>query len=376
MTQSDRQMQQMFVHATDEVVPAAPWLEGRIVDAIHQRSRGRRLAFRVDAFRGFGSGLRLTAGLVAIVVVIAAIAGLLMTTRLLHNPPAPGSKSTVQTPLPFRPSPAVRAANWPPGGPVPAELAGAWQPPLSAPACKASNGCILHLGVYTFQVGEEYLNPPPPGNVTPPVYGNVVVNGSEIDFMSDVCTQTGDFGFERFTYKLTGNTLVITRAAGPGQSTCWEVGQTPWPSLALTYTRVGTAAQSPLPFTPSPAVRAANWPAGGPVPTAMAGAWQPANYNNVLHLGGYTFEFGDEYAFNDTGTICGPGPCPIGNVVVNGSEIDFIQDPCGRVGYGYERFSYTLNGDTLVLTRLDGPGQSNCGLLMAGTYTRVRSAGA
>lgn len=229
MTQSDRQLQQMFVHATDEVVPAAPWLEGRIVDAIQQRGRGRRLAFRVDAFRGFGSGLRLTAGLVAIAVVIAAVAGLLMTTRLLHNPPAPGTKSTVQSPLPFIPSPAVRAANWPPGGPV---------------------------------------------------------------------------------------------------------------------------------------------------PTAMAGAWQPANYNNVLHLGGYTFEFGDEYALNDTGTICGPGPCPIGNVVVNGSEIDFIQDPCGRIGYGYERFSYTLNGDTLVLTRLDGPGQSNCGLLMAGTYSRVRSAGA
>ena len=125
---------------------------------------------------------------------------------------------------------------------MPAQLAGAWQPPRSAAICTASvpSGCILYLGVYTFQVGEEYLNPPPPGNVTPPLYGNVVVNGSEIDFISDTCTANADFGFERFTYTLNGNTLVLTRVPGPGQSSCTWTGTSIWPLLSGTYSRVST----------------------------------------------------------------------------------------------------------------------------------------
>jgi hypothetical protein len=125
---------------------------------------------------------------------------------------------------------------------VPAQLAGAWQPPRSASICKASlpSDCILYLAVYTFQVGEEYLNPPPPGNVTPPLYGNVVVHGSEIDFISDTCTANAGFGFERFTYTLNANTLVLTKAQGPGQSSCAWTGTSIWPLLAGTYSRVST----------------------------------------------------------------------------------------------------------------------------------------
>jgi hypothetical protein len=228
MKQNDSLLRQMFVSATDEVVPPAPWLESRVADAVHRRGSERRGAVGLGVFGGFGPGLRLTAGLVAVVLAVGVVASVLVSTRLLPNPLVPGNRWIVQTP-----------------------------------------------------------------------------------------------------------------------------------------------AQSPLPFTPSPAVRAGNWPPGGPVPADMAGAWQPANYNNVLHLGGYTFEFGDEYAQSDSGTICGPGPCQIGNVVVNGSEIDFIQDPCGRGNYGFERFTYKLTGNTLVVTKMLVSGQSNCGLLMAGTYRRV-----
>ena len=352
MKENDSLLQQMFVRATDEVVPPAPWLESRVAAALHRRGREGQRPVASVMFGGIiGSGLRLTAGLVAVLLAVAVVASVLMGTRLLHSPTVPGNGPTVQTPS-FVPSPAIRAANWPPGGPVPSELAGAWQ---SSPTAQT-----LYLGGYTFQVGDR-------GPIAQLYFGNVVVNGSEIDFISDFCTRNAAFGFESFTYTVVGNTLVITRASGPGQSNC-AIGL---PRLAGTYTRVHPSVQSPLPFTPSPAVRAGNWPPGGPVPAQLAGAWKPANYGNVLYLGGYTFESGTDYSVTDYGSICGPGPCQIGNVVVNGSEMDFIQDPCGRAGFGFETFTYTVTGDTLVLTKMLVSGQSNCGLLLAGTYARV-----
>jgi hypothetical protein len=250
MKSNDSQLQQMFVRATDEVIPPAPWLEDQVAGALQQRARARRRAIDFSALGGFGSGLRLAAGLVALLLAVGTVAALLMSTRLLHNPTAPGGKSTAaQTPspnviVPFTPSPAVRASNWPPGGAVPAQLAGSWQPALPSEMCKTAgmSGCILHLGGNTFQVGEEYpAGTRDSGTIGPPLFGNVVVDGSEIDFISDICTANGDLGFERFTYTLNGNILVIARAQGPGQSTCtWVAGPSLWPFLAGTYTRLST----------------------------------------------------------------------------------------------------------------------------------------
>jgi hypothetical protein len=96
--------------------------------------------------------------------------------------------------------------------------------------------CILHLGAYTFEIGNEH---PTSSTIGPPLFGNVVVNGSEIAFLSDICLADGSFGFERFTYTLTGDNLVITKASGPGQSSCgWQLGPNLWPLIAGTYTRV------------------------------------------------------------------------------------------------------------------------------------------
>jgi hypothetical protein len=248
MKSTDSHLRQMFVRATDEVIPPAPWLESRVVDAVQQRKRARRNPIALGALGGFGSGLRLAAAVAALAIAVATIAALLMSSRLLHIPTVPGNGSKpVQTPLPaqtipFAPSPAVRASNWPPGTPVPAQLAGAWQPPLSSEICKlaGSSGCILHLGAYTFQVGEEYPDgTSDSGTIGPPLFGNVVVNGSEIDFISDICGAGASFAVERFDYTLNGNVLVITRAPDPGQSSCtWVVGPSLWPYLAGTYTRL------------------------------------------------------------------------------------------------------------------------------------------
>lgn len=227
MTLNDTQLQQMFVRATDEVIPPAPWLESRVVDALRRRPGVRRRVIHLGAFGGFGSGLRLAAGLVAILIAVGTVAALLMSARLLQNPTVPGSRSTTvqaQSPSPhtFTPSPAVRASNWPPGGPVPTQMAGGWQQNPSAQ--------ILHLGGYTFELGDVQPEPNICGYCA---IGNVVVNGSEIDFIDDTCTLKSAFGFERFTYTLSGNTLVLTRAQGPGQSNCRWL-------LAGTYTRTAT----------------------------------------------------------------------------------------------------------------------------------------
>lgn len=101
-------------------------------------------------------------------------------------------------------------------------------------------------------------------------------------------------------------------------------------------------------FTPE-TVRSASWPPGGPVPSTLAGSWQPEVHQlktGVLDLGGYSF----------LSQIIG------GNIVVNGSEIDFIVDYCG-----VDRYHYTLTGNTLVLVRFS----TQCGFNLPGTYTRL-----
>ncbi len=233
MKPNESHLRQMFVRATDEVIPPAPWLETRVVDAAERRGTAARQVFNLAALRGFGPGLQLTAGVIAVLIALVAVAALLMSARLLHQPTVPGGRSTsVQTPggaiIPFTPSPAVRAAGWPPGGPVPAELAGAWQKSQLTPT--------LHLAAYSFQLGEERDGP----NIDPVAYGNVVVNGSEIDFISDVCTARAQPGLERYSYTLTGNILVLTRLHFPGESTCKTGSGLFWPDLGGTYSRVAT----------------------------------------------------------------------------------------------------------------------------------------
>jgi hypothetical protein len=356
MKASDSQLRQMFVLATDEVIPPAPWLETQVIDAL-PRPRVRRSWRHVGRIGEFSSGLRLAAGLVALLIAGAGVAALLMSARS-HTLTVPGGRSTLVPTDTFTPSPAVRASTWPPGGPVPVQMAGSWQQNPSAQ--------ILHLGAYTFQLGDVQPEPNICGYC---VIGNVVVSGSEIDFIDDTCTLKANFGFERFTYTLTGNTLVLTRAVGSGQSACRWL-------LAGTYTRVkSTNVQTPSPsptvtFTPSPAVRASNWPPGGTVPAELAGPWQSQVNSRRIDLGGYTFQV------DPSGCGCGSG-----NVVVNRSEIYFMTDTCTPPAslapvdkFGYEQYSYTLSGNTMILVRAPDPGQSNCGFSFQGTYTKVASS--
>lgn len=195
------ELRERFVMAIDEVLPPAPWLETRVIDAVRRRPRSRPLAFGLDALAGFTPRLRLAAGVVAILIAVATVSALLVSSRL-HTflvPVSPKTHLQTLSPTPspaftFTPSPAVRAANWPPGGQVPANLVGCWRPEL------LQAGDDLCLGGYSF-------------NFTGDIDGNVVVNGSEIDFISEICTNDATFGFDRYKYTITGDTLVLTRIA-------------------------------------------------------------------------------------------------------------------------------------------------------------------
>ena len=198
MTTNDTRLRERFVMAIDEVIPPAPWLEARITEAIQRVPPRRRWrVFGLDGAFDFRPSLRLAAGLVAVLMAIAAVAALLMSARL-HTPTVPVKRPTVTSPSPtqaevpwnppdstFTPT-TVRSPDWPPGGPVPAELAGSWQPKVH----QLKTG-VLYLGGYSFLIQI--------------IGGNVVVNGSEIDFMVDPCE------VDRFSYTLTGDTLVLVR---------------------------------------------------------------------------------------------------------------------------------------------------------------------
>ena len=89
------------------------------------------------------------------------------------------------------------------------------------------------------------------------------------------------------------------------------------------------------------------------MPAELAGSWQPKVHQlktGVLYLGGYSF------LIQTIG----------GNVVVNGSEIDFMVEPCG-----VDKFSYTLTGNTLVLARIGTVPPPACAFQLQGTYTRL-----
>ena len=218
MTTNDTQLRERFVMAIDEAIPPAPWLEARVTEAIQRVPRRRQRAFGLDSAFDFRPSLRLAAGLAAVLIAVAAVAALLMSARL-HAPTVPvkrgptvTSPSPSQAEVPWNPSDStftpttVRSPSWPPGGPVPAELAGSWQPKVH----QVKTG-VLYLGGYSFLIQI--------------IGGDVVVNGSEIDFMVDPC------GVDRFSYTLTGDTLVLAR-----------IGQLPPANCAFqiqgTYTRL------------------------------------------------------------------------------------------------------------------------------------------
>jgi len=197
MISNDLELRKRFVAAVDEVVTPAPWLEARVVETIRRVPVRRR--FSLGSPLALLPNLRVAAALMAVLIAVVAVAALLLSAHIRtstvpgHQPTATPSASPRAGQPPWNPSNSpftptyVRSADWPPGGQVPANLVGEWNPQLHN-----VKTAVLYLAGYSFQ--------------TLIVSGNVVVNGNEIDFIyGDPC------GTDRYHYTLTGDTLVLVR---------------------------------------------------------------------------------------------------------------------------------------------------------------------
>jgi hypothetical protein len=209
---TDKELRRRFVMAMDEILPPAPALESCVRDDLRfERRPGRRTPTGGNIFR-HRSGLRLAAGLAAILVGITVVS-LLFGVRVLqpiapsHQPTPAASPSAYE----FTPTATTRSASWPAGGAVPADLAGCWQS-QAHPNDPALEVC---LGQYSFDVGRGYS------------VGNVVVNGSEVDLFSDACGSNVARPYDAYRYTISGSRLVLTSlsrliARGTGLADSWS----------------------------------------------------------------------------------------------------------------------------------------------------------
>jgi hypothetical protein len=143
--------------------------------------------------------------------------------------------------------------------------------------------------------------------------------------------------------------------------------------IAPSHQPTPLASPSAYEFTPTATTRLASWPAGGAVPAELSGCWQSQSHPNdpsfEVCLGQYSFDVGRGYS--------------VGNVVVNGTEVDLFSDACGsNVAMPYDGYRYTVSGTRLVLTSLAkliargmGPADSwsSCGWELDGSYSRLPS---
>ena len=152
--------------------------------------------------------------------------------------------------------------------------------------------------------------------------------------------------------------LLLTGLAGCSGPVTPIAASTPTPVRALPSSPGASAAvrtssacdsvtTSPTPSDqPSP-----GWPRGGPVPHELTGKWAFKDF--CLILVGYTYDFG----------------AGSGNVVVNGSELDFFNGAvCGKqLPDGVGRWEWAVNGNTLTVSQ---SGADPCGRRLAGTYIK------
>lgn len=186
---NDSDLRRRYVLALDEALPPAPALGARVSEVLRreQRSRDRRSA---PMFWRLGSGLRLSAGMGALIVGILAASTLLLTGRSLISP----ATSHGAHPYRFVPTTTAPAADWPQGGLVPSSLAGCWQLQTRA----GDEHHELCLGQYSFDIGQGSS------------IGNVVVNGDEVIFFrSDICAMNMNRPGDRYLFVVAGGKLSL-----------------------------------------------------------------------------------------------------------------------------------------------------------------------
>ena len=152
--------------------------------------------------------------------------------------------------------------------------------------------------------------------------------------------------------------LLVTGLAGCSGPVTPIAASTPTPLTARPSSPGASAAVpasracDPVSISPSPAdAPTPGWPRGGPVPPELTGKWAFKDF--CLVLVGYTYDF----------------TAGSGNVVVNGSEIDFFNGAvCGKqLPDGVGRWEWAVHGNTLTVSQ---SGVDPCGRRLAGTYDK------
>jgi hypothetical protein len=214
-----------FVLAIDDAIPPAPWLEEKVRETLRREARPPR-----GRVTPLVRELRLAAAVAALLIVALALSMLLFGVHLRSAPvPAHHPSASPSPTISFTPSPAVRDPKWPAGGPVPASLQGCWQ------STKYANNPFYTLCIagYSFDFGQGAG------------VGNVVVNGSEIDFISDTCTPDGNYGYDRYRFQLTNGVLMLVKFPSPPPPTGTTSSAGAWGNcgwrMAGTYTLLASS---------------------------------------------------------------------------------------------------------------------------------------
>ena len=161
----------------------------------------------------------------------ATVAALATALIFIASSCAQSASSTKLSPPSVAPNPTP-AATPPPGGPVPADLLGDWFLPPAAvefiapgqcPSPPTAANCFFRL---SFAVTTYHQGFTTRGGMQAQSSGDVVVNGSEIDFFNGVqCGQQLPDGIGRYTWTVTGGILRFVLISDPcGRSDLYTYG--------------------------------------------------------------------------------------------------------------------------------------------------------
>jgi hypothetical protein len=183
---NERQLRTVFRRALDDVLPPVPWLEAAVTENLRRRRTHRSVDIPRKS-QPIRTGLprpvvQLAAALLILVLAAVAVVTFLeLRYSALQSAPA-GALTT--------PSPSA-----PLGGPVPAELDGAWKQVATDPT------------VVMILTGTDVSTAGPLGSGV----GKVAVNGSEIDFYNGTeCNIALPGGIGKYRWRISAGLLTFS----------------------------------------------------------------------------------------------------------------------------------------------------------------------
>jgi hypothetical protein len=183
---NDRALKTAFRRALDDVLPPVPWLEAAVTENLRTRSRRRSVDGGPSKTQPRRTPLphpvvQLAAG---VLIVLLAAAAVVTFLELRYSASLSAPAGAITSPLPSPPR----------GGPVPAQLDGAWKQ-------------VADPTVFMILTGTDFSSAGPAGSSA----GKVAVNGSEIDFYNrTLCTVALPGGIAKYRWTISAGLLIFT----------------------------------------------------------------------------------------------------------------------------------------------------------------------